>query len=291
MGQDIAVVVTSFNQGSMIREAVSSVLAQSLTPDDLVVVDDGSTDSVSLDVLASLETDGVRVLRQENSGVSAARNTGIASTAAHLVAVLDGDDRFRPDFVAAMVPEFVDDDVVAASSWLRMFGAVTGVVRPTGGRVADFLARNSCPAPAMFRRDLWEQVGGYAEDLREGFEDWDFFLRLLTPGGRIHIVPDALIEYRTRAGSANLQGMKRRLSLYGEIIDRHETVFARNVRSALLAQEAISIDRLARWEELLLDDRSVDPGEATFGDGGMAALVRIASARASEEAGDSQTPR
>jgi GT2 family glycosyltransferase len=288
MGQSIAVVVASFNQGLMIREAVSSILAQSLRPDDLVVVDDGSTDPESLDVLASLETDGVRVLRQSNHGVSSARNAGIGSVTADLVAVLDGDDRFRPGFLAAMATEFADDDVVAASSWLSMFGTASGVVRPTGGRVTDFLARNSCPAPAMFRRHLWEQVGGYAEDLREGFEDWDFFLRLLTPGGRVHIVPEPLIEYRTQAGSANLEGMTRRLRLYGEIIDRHAAVFASNVRFALLAQEAISIDRLAHWEQLLLNDRSVDPGEATFGDGGIAALVRIATARASAVAGDPQ---
>jgi len=279
MAQSIAVVVTSFNQGLTIREAVFSVLAQSLSPDDLVVVDDGSTDPESLDVLGKLEADGVRVLRQSNRGVSAARNAGIGSVETDLVAVLDGDDRFQPRFLATMAPEFSDDDVVAASSWLSMFGTATGIVRPTGGRVADFLARNSCPAPAMFRRQLWEQVGGYAEDLREGFEDWDFFLRLLARGGRIHIVPEPLIEYRTQAGSANLEGMTRRLRLYGEIIDRHATVFASNVRSALLAQEAISIDRLARWEELLLGDRSLNPGEATFGDGGMAALVRIATAR------------
>jgi glycosyltransferase involved in cell wall biosynthesis len=279
MGQSIGVVITSFNQSFMVREAVASIHTQSLPPDDLVVVDDGTTDEDSLAVLATLEAGGVRILRQGNRGVSAARNAGIATLSTDLVAVLDGDDQYRPGFLDAIAPAFADDDIVAASSWLSMFGTATGVVRPTGGRVVDFLARNSCPAPAVFRRHLWEQAGGYAEELREGFEDWDFFLRLLTPGGRIHIVPEPLIGYRTQPGSANLAGMTRRLRLYGEIIDRHATVFQSNARAALLAQEAISIGRLALWENLVLADQSIDPGEATFGDGGMAAQVRIATHR------------
>jgi glycosyltransferase involved in cell wall biosynthesis len=279
MGQSVAVVVSSFNQGVMIREAVDSVLGQSLEPIDLIVVDDGSTDIASLEVLANLERDGVPVLRQSNGGVSAARNAGIRAIDADLVAVLDGDDRYQPRYLEAVVAEFGDDDVVAASSWLSLFGTATGVVCPPGGQVVDFLARNSCPASAVFRRHLWDAAGGYDEDLREGFEDWDFFLRLLTPGGRIQIVTEPLVEYRTQPGSANLEGMTRRLRLYGEIIDRHTAVFTSHVRAALLAQESISMERLARWEKLVLEDRSIDPGVASYGDGGMAALVRIAAAR------------
>jgi glycosyltransferase involved in cell wall biosynthesis len=246
MGQDVAVVVSSFNQGLMIREAVESVLNQSLRQIELVIVDDGSTYPASLEVLTGLEREGVHVLRQANRGVSAARNAGIRSVDAELIAVLDGDDRYRTGFLAAVVAAFVDDDVVAASSWLARFGTATVVVRPSGGRVVDFLARNSCPAVAVFRRDRWEAVGGYAEELREGFEDWDFFLRLLTPGGQIRIVPEPLIDYRTQPGSANVESMTQRLRLYGEIIDRHSSIFASNMRAALLAQEAISMDRLAR---------------------------------------------
>lgn len=283
MRRSVAVVVSSFNQGLMIREAVASIWGQSVPADEVVVVDDGSTDEDSLDVLVDLETEGVRVIRQSNAGVSAARNAGVRSVGADLVVVLDGDDRLRPHFLEASVAAFDDEDVVAASSWLEMFGAASGVVRPSGGTVVDFLARNSCPAPSIFRRHLWDGVGGYAEDLREGFEDWDFFLRLLTPGGRIHIIPEPLIEYRTQPGSANLEGMTRRLRLYGEIIDRHEAVFKVHARSALLAQEAISIDRLAQWERLVISDPSSDAGDATFGDGGMAAHVRIAATRATRE--------
>ena len=115
--------------------------------------------------------------------------------------------------------------------------------------------------------------------MREGFEDWEFFLRLLIPGGRIQIVSEALIEYRTQLGSADLEGMTRRLELYGDIIDRHSAVFAANVKAALLTQEATSMNRLSRWEGLLVADGSLDAGAASFGDGGLAAAVRVAASR------------
>ncbi|GAB3537887.1 glycosyltransferase family A protein [Arthrobacter tecti] len=282
MNNRLGVVVTSFNQGTMIEEAVTSVLNQTRKPDAVVVVDDGSTDPVSVGVLAELEHSGVPIIRQENRGVSAARNTGIVSLGTELVAVLDGDDRFLPEFLAKTTPKFDDDGVVAASSWLAMFGVATGVVRPTGGRAVDFLARNACPAAAVVRFSEWERAGGYAEDMREGFEDWDFFLRILTPGGRIAIAPEALIEYRTQPGSANVRSMTRRLRLYSELIDRHTGVFGNNFKAALLAQEQTSMMRLARWEDLVGADASLDFGDASYGDGGMAAHVRIAANRSAQ---------
>jgi glycosyltransferase involved in cell wall biosynthesis len=280
MDQRVAVVVCSFDQGDLIREAVDSVLAQTRPPEAIVVVDDGSTDPHSLSVLNGIEKRGVRVIRQPNRGVSAARNAGIAAVGTELVAVLDGDDRYHPEYLARVVAEFSDEDTVAASSWITMFGAAHGVVRPAGGSITNFLAKNSCPAAVVVRRKVWAAVGGYAEDMREGFEDWDFFLRVLTPGGRIGIVPAPLIEYRTDPGSANVASMTHRLRLYEEIVGRHSGAFAAHLSAALVAQEATSIERLNRWEQLVLNDSCIDPGETTYGDGGMAAIVRIATARA-----------
>jgi hypothetical protein len=122
-------------------------------------------------------------------------------------------------------------------------------------------------------------VGGYSEDLREGFEDWDFFLKLLELGGSIEIIPEPLVVYRTAPASANVRSMTRRLELYGQIIDRHAPAFTHYARETLLALEATAIRRLDSWEQLVSADRSLDLGDVTYGDGGMAAAVRIATAR------------
>jgi glycosyltransferase involved in cell wall biosynthesis len=248
----------------------------------VVVVDDGSTDAASLDALRDLTALGpVRVVHQSNAGVSAARNAGLGLLTSEFAVVLDGDDGLEPEFVARTAAVLEEDpEVVAASSWLRMHGAADALVKPAGGGAADFLHRNACPATALIRRERWRLCDGYDESMRAGFEDWDFFLRLLTGGGRIEIVPEPLIRYRTAPASANIRSMGHRLELYGGLIDRHRRLFEDNLRSVLVAHEAKYIDLMSRWEELA--DLSPDnPSEASYGDGGMAAVVRIAARRAS----------
>ena len=123
MGSGTGVVITSHNQRGLVREALDSVLSQVHRPEEIVVVDDGSTDPDSLGVLALIEQSGVRVLRQSNLGVSAARNAGIATLSTAYVAVLDGDDRYAPAFLGRTVPLLdADADIVAASSWLATIG-------------------------------------------------------------------------------------------------------------------------------------------------------------------------
>ncbi|MGV8973082.1 MAG: glycosyltransferase family 2 protein [Rhodoglobus sp.] len=287
MGSGIGVVISSYNQGDLVRKAVDSVQDQECPPEEIVVVDDGSTDPDSLRILALIESSGVRVLRQANLGVSAARNAGIAALGTPYVAVLDGDDTYAREFLGRTSAILTaDGDVVAASSWLATVGVGHWVVRPAGGRLVDFLARNACPAAAVIRREAWETVGGYSEDLRRGFEDWDFFLKLLELGGRIEIVPEPLIVYRTAPASANVRSMTRRLELYGQLIDRHAPAFTENARAAVLALEAAAIRRLSSWERLVSADQSLDLGEVTYGDGGMAAAVRVATARQQTSATD-----
>lgn len=280
MTSDIAVVVTAFDQGDLVREAVLSVRAQTRRPAEVVVVDDGSTDPASRAVLAEVAAAGLaRVLSVPNGGVSAARNAGIAATSAPLVAVLDGDDRWEPDFLARTAHLLADPEVVAASSWLRMHGVAAGVVRAPGGRAVDFLHRNACPASIVMRRAGWAAAGGYDEEMRGGFEDWDLARRLLTPGGRVAVVPEPLIAYRTAPASANVRSMAHRTELYGYLVDRHRPLFERHLREVLLALDTTAARRLADWEDLAVAGPGAPAPEVTFGDGGMAAAVRVASAQ------------
>lgn len=101
---DVEAVITSYNQGSMILEAFRSVCSQTLLPKRVIIVDDGSTDKYSLDILNSIKNDPgspvpVTVLFQENRGVSAARNAGINKTQSSMVLVLDGDDKLEAGYI------------------------------------------------------------------------------------------------------------------------------------------------------------------------------------------------
>lgn len=296
-GSGIEAVITSFNQGSMILEAVESICAQTLLPQKIIIVDDGSTDESSLKILNSIERNSdlpvpVSIHYQKNKGVSSARNAGIKKTGAPLVLVLDGDDKLKPEYVEYVSRLLRENpSMAAASSWMHTFGVLDSIVCPAGGRINSFLSRNCCPATHILRRDIFEQCGGYDESMRSGFEDWDFFLSMLetSPESSIGIVDKPLIQYRTAPASFNVRSMNKRLDLMRFIIEKHIDSYHNHIADALLGIEAISDVRLYNWENEVIhsitnhqkiSDISNDFLKSpTYGDGGMASAVRIVSKR------------
>ena len=294
-GTDIEAVITSFNQGSMILEALESLCAQTVLPQKIIIVDDGSTDEYSIRVLKEIEKKSdlpipVMIHYQENGGVSAARNAGIKKAQAPMVLVLDGDDKLKPEFTE-YVGQLLRDSpsMVAASSFMHTFGVLESVVRPAGGKISSFLSRNCCPATHILRREIFEQCGGYDESMRSGFEDWDFFLSMLetSPESWIGILNQPLIQYRTTPASTNIKSMNKRLELMRFIIEKHISSYHGYIVDVLLETEAISNARLYRWENevthAILNHQEISPSSEaflkspTYGDGGMASAVRIVS--------------
>ncbi len=297
IAQDVEAVITSFNQGGMLLDAVHSLCRQTLPPAKIILVDDGSTDKISNRILDQIAMDAnlpipITVIRQLNRGVSAARNTGIRNAKSPFVLVLDGDDWLEPAYLEQVFLLLRGNaSMVAASSWMHTFGVLDATVCPCGGDITAFLARNNCPATHILRRDAWAQCGGYDESMREGFEDWDFFLSLLETAPQAHIgmVQQPLLQYRTAPASANIKSMAKRLALMRYIIDKHGDAYRAHMTDVLLQMETTSVSRLHGWESEILHTisgggslSSVSKGfiqSPTYGDGGMAAAVRIASAQ------------
>ena len=295
IAKEVEAVITSFNQGNMILEAVRSLCEQTVLPSKIIIVDDGSTDKTSLDILNAIKVDTtipipVVVIQQPNSGVSTARNTGIRKSETPLVLVLDGDDKVKPSYIEQVCKLLHENaSMVAASSWMNTFGVLDSVICPSGGNINKFLSRNCCPATHILRREVWEKSGGYDESMRSGFEDWDFFLSMLEtiPNAHIGIVPEPLIDYRTAPASSNVKSMSKRLELMRFIIRKHNQSYQAYVEEAILGIETISMFRLDGWEneicntlkeKKILSQASKDFIKSpSYGDGGMAAAVRIVS--------------
>lgn len=297
LGADIEAVITSYDQGSMVLEAVLSVCSQTLLPKRIIIVDDGSTDPDSLAVLNSIKSDPVlpvpvTICLQENGGVSAARNAGIRMARSSMVLVLDGDDTLEAGYIENVSKLLCDDPtMVIASSWMHTFGALDAIVCPTGGNIVPFLTHNCCPATHILRKSIYEQCDGYDETMRAGFEDWDFFLTMLetAPEAHIGIVERPLINYRTAPASANIKSMDKRLELMRYIIEKHRQSYRDHIINVLLDMEAVSDTRLFGWENEII--HSLHNGHAvseqaerfiknpSYGDGGMASAVRIVTSK------------
>jgi peptidoglycan/xylan/chitin deacetylase (PgdA/CDA1 family) len=204
MSSETAVVITCYELGHTLPEAIESALAQTAPPQEVVVVDDGSTDALTHQVLDWLERHEprVRLIRAEHSGAAHARNVGIGATTAPFVVLLDGDDLLEPTYLEAasrLLRERTDLSFVCCA--LQAFGRASYRWKPPPYTIAEALGRGACGhISTVFRRELWEEGPGFDPSL-PSYEDVDFWLDALRRGLRGVILDEALVRYRVRQGS------------------------------------------------------------------------------------------
>jgi len=214
----VSVVMPAFNVDWCVRRAVDSVLAQSFRARELIVVNDGSTDGTS-GVLASYGS-AIRVINQENRGMSAARNAGIRAARGSLVAFLDADDCWLPEKLARQVELLEGRPEIG-------FCSTSARIENTGGEFLNLwqcrnegtdvlqalFAENAAIAggcsAVVVRKALLDQVGPFDERLR-GFEDPDLWIRLAAVTGYA-CIDEALVVVMRRENSVsrNLHEMRK----------------------------------------------------------------------------------
>jgi glycosyltransferase involved in cell wall biosynthesis len=176
-----------FNHGEFLPEAVASVNNIQREDIELIVVDDGSTDDRTRKEMETLCAQGIKVIRQENKGLGAARNAGILASQGEYIFPLDADDRLQSGWIGRGIG-ILDSDA--------QVGVVYGDAQCFGTRVDHW------HASALYRRSVWEQNSGYDRTMPvQGLEDWDFWLGALEHGWRFVYVPEVFFEYRQARGS------------------------------------------------------------------------------------------
>lgn len=198
----VSVVIPCFNDKPQhLEECLKSVLSQSYANLEIFVVDDGSTEPETIEALRTLPG-SVNLITSNNRGPSAARNLGIASSSGVFILPLDADDWISPGFIAATVAVAERYSVEIAYPDVQEFGVSSRLKQPPSVVTLSDLSRtNKIAACAMFRRGRWEEVGGYDESMRRGFEDYELWVRLLRDGGTARKAPSAVLYYRQRGNS------------------------------------------------------------------------------------------
>ena len=222
-------VIPCFNYGRYLAEAVESVLAQTLPDVETIVVDDGSTDDSAAVAQALIDAHpgaALRLVRRANGGSpGATRNAGIAEARAPYVLCLDADDKLDPGFLAACVAALdADPHAAIAYSDFQMFGDSGQYIAAPGWDAQREIDSNFIGTAAVFRREAWEQAGGYAADV--GYEDWDFWIAIAERGWAGVKVPGALWHYRVHGEGVYSGHLRDDATVKAEILLRHPAAYS-----------------------------------------------------------------
>ena len=207
----VSIVIPCYNQAPYIAETVDSVLAQTYTGIEVIIVNDGSTDHSDEEIRKILKTSPqIKYLQLENGGVSRARNKGIESASGALILPLDADDLIAAEYVEMAVREFEKDpELVVVTAQGKFFGKEEGDWNLEEFSMKKMLHGNVIFCPSVFRKNDWRAVDGFDETMNH-LEDWDFYIRLtsLRPNKVKRLNYRALL-YRIKDENArNTEGFK-----------------------------------------------------------------------------------
>jgi glycosyltransferase involved in cell wall biosynthesis len=244
----VSVIVTAYNVAPFIAETLDSVFAQTFTDFEVIVVNDGSPDSEALEAALAPYASRIRYFRQHNRGASAARNRGILEARAPIVAMLDGDDLWQPEYLRLVAGALIADQRLALSySNARFFGEgpLVGLecmaLSPVEGEVTfERVVSMTCSVIGFVsaRKDALVEAGLYDESMARS-EDFDLWVRVLKRGGRATYRREVLAGYRRRLGSLSADPItmyRSALKAYDKLARR--TDLTPSERRAVLAQRA-----------------------------------------------------
>ena len=194
----ISVIIPCFNDGIYLPETISKLKMQSTPANEIIIVNDGSTDAATIEILKQLEQDPlIQVLHKDNGRMSAARNFGVNHAKGDIIVTLDADDYFDPSFFRKGIEVLQNEPATGVvTSYIQYFGNRSGKAKPRGGNAFNFLFSNQCSACAMVRREAWDQIGGYDETMKLGYEDWEFYIRMTKSKWNVYLIPEFLLYYR-----------------------------------------------------------------------------------------------
>lgn len=236
----VSCVIPTHKREVLLEEALESVLAQTLTAAEIIVVDDAD-DPETAQVVNRRRGNGVEIVLVQNSdrGASSSRNLGARHATGDLIAFLDDDDLWDPTYLEKVVPSLSAERAVMGVAWLDVLG-VDGVRRPllqmpdsvspatAAGWNQGFTGSNF-----IVTKDAFDSLGGFDADLPVS-NDKDFLVRFLLAGHRYIVVPAGLVVHRRHGGPQLTAADRKRADGMALYIAKHHGVLSRRGRRSIL---------------------------------------------------------
>ncbi len=253
----VSIPMALYNHGQYLDTALQSIFAQTLTDWEVVIINDGSTDNsllIAKGLLAKYNDPRLRIVSKANEGLPKTRSRGMQETTAPYICQLDPDDMIAPDYLEKAVAILENEpDVGWVTPISLVFGGNNHITWFWEYSFVHSLIKCPSPALALFRRQMWEEVGGYRDDM-PCREDWEFWIRAGEHGWKSKTMDQVYFMYR-HAFSRWGEQSKYNISSKVDIIQHHSWWYKKYSNEQL--KELFLVHKVGEFPQEILEPRVV----------------------------------
>lgn len=252
----VSVIITNYNYEKYLGQAINSALEQTIKPNEVIVIDDGSTDSSK----KIIEEFGHQIKPYfiENGGVVKAKNFGIKKASGEWLLFLDADDYLETNYIEKCYLEWLKaggrEDIGFIYTSAKLFGSKSGILKAHKYSFRRLRRGNYIHNSALISKDLMDSVGGYSDDMSVGYEDWDLYIALAEKGSRGLLCKTTHLNYRRHNVSSRNDSAERNAEQINELIrSRHSTSydgydhFRLKLKNSIIGKSIIKAKAIARY--------------------------------------------
>lgn len=223
----VSIIVPCYNQGHYLSETLNSVLVQTYSDWECIIINDGSSDNTEKVAKEYCAKDSrFFYIFQDNQGVVAARNNAIRESHGKYILPLDGDDIIHSQYLEKAIEKIEKDiNLKLICCECEYIGDKSGRIDLPKFSLEQLTKRNCFVCTSLFRKKDFDRIGGYNSNMNMGLEDWDFWLSLLEKGGKVYKIPEVMFYYRKRNVSRNNSYAKNKETLLQNIRNNHLELF------------------------------------------------------------------
>ncbi|WP_169725759.1 glycosyltransferase family A protein [Maridesulfovibrio bastinii] len=240
----VSCIIPCYNQASYLRETVLSVLRQDFPAFEIIIINDGSTDNtneVANGLVKEFSNYRIRYVEQENSGLVNTRNRGCVLAKGKYILPLDSDDLLAPSFLSKTVKILNESNHLGYVSTLALFFGHSNLIwpRPKFEPVL-FISKNQQTCTTLFRKSMWEEVGGYEKEMVNGYEDWELWIRATKMGWLGTQIEEPLFFYRRKENSMITDSRERDVAIKTQIILLHPDIYDKSKLKSVMTEMTYS---------------------------------------------------
>lgn len=252
----ISIVVPCYNQAQYLNECIESVINQTYSNWECIIVNDGSSDNtIEIAEWWVKKDNRFRLLNKENGGICDARNKGIEIAKGEWILPLDADDRIGSQYLELASQKFSDYDIIYCNG--RLFGTENRDLKAPIYNKNNILYDNTIFCSAFFKKESWEKVGKYDINMIFGFEDWEFWINLIFHGyDRVFRLEPIQFFYRRKDTSRDIEinkALSKANKMRAYIIKKHSDIYAQYIFKDHLYFLKIK-NRREKYEQLIFNN-------------------------------------